>query len=349
MAAGPSTKIADVIVPSIFTPYSQQITEEKSRLVQSGALVRDAALDALLAGGGLTFNVPSWKDLDNDAERTSTDAEGAEFGGAASPTPNKIGTLQEVGVRLSRNNSWGTSDLTAVLAGADPAQAIASRVGAYWSRRLQAAFVATMNGVFADNAAAPTGTEHVQNDLTVNISGASFVDGVTNFSAEAFIDAATTMGDSMEDLGMIFVHSVVYARMQKNNLIDFIPDASGQINIPVFLGRIVIVDDGMPRTGSVYDSWMFGAGAVRLGVGTPAVPTEVDRLAGAGNGGGMEVLYNRVEWMLHPAGHAYVGTSPNGGPTNAATTNNLANAASWARRFSERKQIKIARLITREA
>jgi hypothetical protein len=35
--------------------------------------------------------------------------------------------------------------------------------------------------------------------------------------------------------------------MQKNNLIDFIPDAEGHINIPTFLGRRVIVDDGMPN------------------------------------------------------------------------------------------------------
>ncbi|HVJ14519.1 MAG TPA: hypothetical protein VM686_03725, partial [Polyangiaceae bacterium] len=233
--------------------------------------------------------------------------------------------------------------------GADPMGSIAQRVAAYWARRQQAAFVATITGVFADNAAAPAGSEHTQNDMTVDISGGGFVDGVTNFSAEAFIDAAVTMGDSMEDLTMVMVHSVVYSRMQKNNLIDFIPDSEGRITIPTFLGRQVIVDDGMPKTGSVYDSWLFGAGAVRLGVGSPAVPTEVQRIAGAGNGGGQEVLYNRVEWALHPVGLKYAGTSPNGGPTNAATSNNLAAAGSWMRVYPERKQIKIARLITREA
>ena len=51
---------------------------------------------------------------------------------------------------------------------------------------------------------------------------------------------------------------------------------------------------------------------------------------------------------MHPVGHAYVGTAPKGGPSNAATTNNLADAASWQRAFTERKQIKVARLITRE-
>lgn len=350
MATGPITQVSDVVVPEVFTAYVQQLTEEKSRLIQSGAVVRDAMIDSLLAGGGLTFNVPSWQDLDNDAERVSTDTPHAEFtGGSAEPDPNKIETATEVAVRLSRNNSWSSAALTATLAGEDPMAAIGSRVADYWVRRQQALFVATMTGVFADNAAAPSGSEHVQNDMTFDISGASFSDGVTNFSTEALIDATLTMGDSMEDLTMVMVHSVVYSRMQKNNLIDFIPDARGETQIPTFLGRIVIVDDGMPFSSGVYQTWLFAAGALRLGVGSPMVPTEIDRKPGAGNGGGQEILYNRVEWALHPVGHKYAGTAPNGGPSNAATSNNLANAGSWERVYSERKQIKIARLITRES
>lgn len=350
MADGPITQVADVVVPEIFTPYVQQLTEQKARLIQSGAMVRDPAIDQLLAGGGLTFNVPSWRDLDDDDERVSTDSVPAEYtGGVADPDPKKIESDTEIAVRLSRNNSWSTADLAATLAGADPAGAIADRVAYYWARRLQAAFVATMKGIFADNDAAPAGTEHVQYDLTNDISGGGYVAGVTDFSAEAFLDAALTMGDSQEGLTMVMVHSVVYNRMQKNNLIDFIPDARGEVMIPTFLGREVIIDDGVPATGGVYQSWMFGPGAVRLGMGSPKVPTEIERLAGAGNGGGAETLYNRVEWALHPVGHKYAGTAPKGGPSNAATSNNLAHASSFQRVFPERKQIKIARLITREA
>lgn len=351
MSSG-TTAVADVIVPQIFTAYTQQLTEEKSRLIASGAVVRDAALDAFLAGGGLTMNAPSWKDLDNDTDNVSSDTTGTS-------TPNKIGSADEIVVRLSRNQSWATADLSAALAGSDPADAIASRVAMYWLRRSQAVFVATMTGIFADNDAAPTGTEHVQGDLTYDISGGSFTDGVTNFSAENFINTAVTMGDSMDSLGMVMVHSIVYARMLKNNLIDFIPDSNNTYaapfagqgrsqGIPTFLGRIVIVDDGCPGAGGVYQSWLFGAGAVRLGTGSPKVPTEIIRIPSAGNGGGQEQLYNRVEWCMHPIGHKYAGSAPSGGPSNANTTNNLANAGSWARVWTERKQIKIARLITRE-
>lgn len=343
MASG-VTRIADVVVPEIFSPYVQQMTQEKSRLIRSGAIALDAQLNSALAGGGLTFNEPSFKDLDNDAENVSTDDP------STNSTPNKIGTATEIQVRLSRNNSWSSMDLSGDLAGADPMQAIANRVSDYWTRRLQAAFVATLNGVFADNAAAPTGTEHVQNDMTHNVSGAAFVDGVTNFSAEAFIDATATMGDSMEDLTMAMVHSIVYARMLKNNLIDFVSDSvnGNAIRIPTFLGREVIVDDGVPRSSGVFNTWLFGRGAVRGGMGSPKVPTEVDRKPAAGNGGGQDILFNRTEWIIHPVGHAYAGTPPNGGPSNASTTNNLAHADSWKRVFSERKQIRIARLITRE-
>lgn len=342
MAAG-VTRLADVIVPEIFTPYVQLMTEKKSRLIRSGAIVRDPVLDENLAGAGLTFNEPSFKDLDDDEENVSTDDP------AQNSTPNKIGTTSEIQVRLSRNNSWSSMDLTSDLIAADPMMAIANRVSDYWARREQAAFIATMKGLYANNATA-TDAYHIQNDMTFDVSGASYSAGVTNFTAESFIDATLTMGDGLEDLTMVCVHSIVYGRMLKNNLIDFIQDSiNGQaIRIPTFLGRELIVDDGMPFNAGVFDSWLFGRAAVRNGRGAPKVPTEMDRVASAGNGSGQDIMHNRVEWCLAPVGYAYIGTAPNGGPSNAATANNLAAAASWRRAFPERKQIKMARLVTRE-
>lgn len=336
-------RIADVIVPEVFTGYIQQITEEKSALVQSGALVRDSALDEKLGGGGLTFNIPSWNDLSNDEEDVVND----DPTDLSSPKAN--GTDKEVAVRMVRHQSWSSMRLAAVLAGADPADAIASRVGAYWQRRTQAAFVAVVRGIFRNNEKATPGGGAVQNDLTRDIKGATYIAGTTDFNANGFIDACLTMGDSMGDLSLVMVHSIVYARMQKNNLIDFIPDSEGRVSIPTFLGRRVVVDDGVPFSGSIFETWLFGAGALRWGVGTPPDATEVERDPKAGRGGGQDTLHNRVMWSIHPTGHAYKGTTSGGGPSNANTANNLAHADSWERAYPERKQIKIARLITRES
>ena len=360
-----STTIADVIVPEIFTPYTQQLTMEKTAIIQSGVAARDDFLDNLLAGGGLTFTVPSWQDIGDPAENVSSDDANTDS------TPNTTQTSGEVAVRLSRNSSWSTMRLATALAGADPMQSIASRVSDYWVRRLQRAFVAVANGVFTTNELSdPTlgrsgrtglsAAYGAQADLTNSIAASAYSAGVTDFQAESFIDTATLLGDAAEDVTAVFMHSIVYSKAQKNNLIDFIPDAEGHINIPVFLGRRVIVDDGMPNpagdtannanTGGgsgLYHTWLVGPASFRLGVGTPVVPTEVFRYPSRGNGAGSDVLFNRVEWAIHPVGHAWVGSSPvyEGGPTNGQ----LSASGSFVRVFPERKQIKLARLITRES
>lgn len=337
------TKIADIVNPVIFLPYVQQETEVKSNLIRSGALIADEALNTALLGAGSTFNEPSFNDLPDEDANVSSDDD------TVKSIPAKVISAKETQVRLSRNKSFSGMDLAADLAGKDPLGSVVARVGSYITRRLQSTFIATMKGVFADNAAAPTGTEHVINDMTVNISGASYVSGVTNFSPSSVVDAKTTMGDSMDDLKMIFVHSIIYGRMLKNALIAFMPDAQGIDSIPTFNGMTVIVDDSMPVNSGVFESWLFGAGSVRLGQGSPKVPVENLRDPAAGNGGGMDTLFYRWDWIIHPVGYAYVGTATQGvGPSNAATSGNLAHADSWKRAFPERKQIKIARLITRE-
>lgn len=338
-------KLSDVIVPEIFTPYMMQETMQKSALIRSGAIARDPFLDDFLAGAGATINVPSYKDLDDTDENISSDD-------AADSTPNNINTLQEIAVRMNRNNSWGAADLVQNLIGNDPMQAIASRVSAYWTRRLQKAYIAVMTGLYADNSAAPSGGDtHTQYDMTHDISGASYVAGVTDFSAEAVIDACVLMGDGLDSLTMVMMHSVVYARALKNNLIDFIPDSSngGATRIATFLGREVIVDDGVPNTGGVFQTWLCGPRSVRLGFGSAKVPTEIERSAKANNGAGEEVLHSRIELAIHPTGYQYIGTGYGvGGPSNAATSGNLAHASSWRRVYPERKMVRIARLVTRE-
>ncbi len=336
-----TTQISDIVVPEIFAPYMAQSTEEKSRLVQSGALARSAPLDEALVGGGITFNAPSFQDLANDADNVSSDIP------ANTSTPKKIGTSQEISVRLSRNQSWGSMDLSAALAGPDPLQAIGDKVGGYWARRAQAVFIASLNGVFADNTATDSG------DMTHTAAA--------GFTASDFLAATLTMGDSMEDLAMVMVHSVIFNKMQNQNLIVYrdvtvgtedastavgtagnVPLSRGEIRIPTYLGRQVIVDDGLPTDGTNYDTWLFGTGAVAWGVGSPKVPVEADRAPAEGDGGGGETLFTRVEWAFAPVGFAYVGAAAQGGPSNIT----LALGGSWDRVFPERKQVKIARLIS---
>lgn len=341
-------KIEDVIVPEVFNGYVQVTTEEKSRLVRSGAVSVDSGLAALLGGGGLTFNQPSWGDLDHEDEENVSNDDPDDMA-----VPNKIGTQSEIQIRLSRNNSWSSMNLVNALIAEDPMTAIGDRVAAYWAGRMQRAFIATLAGIFADNDAAPTGTDtHTAGDLTHDVSnGGVFEDGVTNFSTEHYMDTKVLLGDSMEKLSMVMMHSIVYNRALKNNLIDFISDSVNglAVKIATFMGAEVIVDDMVTNADGVFQTWLFGPGAFKWGNGSAKVPTEFERIAGSGNGAGQDVLYNRVEWCIHPVGYAYIGVSPpKGGPANTTGTAPLNAAASWSRVFPERKQIAIARLITTE-
>ena len=335
------TRIADIVVPEIFAGYVQTLTQEKSRLVQSAALTMDQRLSDNLSGGGLTFNEPFYHDLlsaDGDhAENISTDK-------GANSTPDNIQASTEVQIRMSRNKSWGSADLTAALAGNDPMNAIANRVADWRVRRLQAAWLATMKGVFATNDAAPSaGSTHIQKDLTLDIS--TQTGDAAKFSASAFISATGLMGDSMGQLTMVMMHSIVYQQLQRLNLIDFIPDARGEVNIAYYQGREVIVDDGMPNSNGVFHTYLIGAGATALGAGSPKVPVAVKRNEEANNGAGEEILFNRWEWIIHPVGHAWRGTAASkGGPSNIE----LGAAGTFDRVYRERKMIRIARLITKE-
>ena len=341
---GAITELDDVIVPEIFVPYVQNRTTEKSRLIQSGALLVSDRLNAALAGEGTTFNQRFFKDLDRDEENTSSASDPTDS------TPGGITSGREIQVRLSRNHSWGSADLLDSLISPDPMMAIGDLVAGYRANRLQRAFVATVKGMFAMNAAAPVASgdkasTHTQNDMTRDVSGSAFADGVTNFMPAGVITAAGTMGDSLNELSMMMVHSVVYQRMQLLNLIDYIPDARGEVNIATYMGREVIVDDSVPTPSSgVFETWLVGAGAFQLGIGSAKVPVETERKPASYKGGGSEILFHRWENIIHPVGHAWVGTAAEGGPLNSA----LQTAANWARVFPERKQIKVARLITRE-
>lgn len=330
-------QIADIIVPSVFTSYVQLLTAQRSAFVQSGVVETSPTFDELLAGGGRTFDMPHFKDLaDTEANVSSDDDFGSD-----DAVPEKITTGREVSIRHSRNQAWSAADLASALAGADPMEAIASRVADYWVRQQQGFLISSVRGVIADNILNDAGD--MVNDIT---AGAGAVADGNLFSAEAFIDTIQTMGDFGEMLAAMAVHSVVYRRMQKLQLIDFIPDAEGRISIPTYLGRRVIVDDGLPVVADgpnfEYSTYIFGTGSVALGTGSPKVPTETYREPLAGKGGGQEYLVSRVELLLHPRGFAFTDASVAGpSPTNAE----MQLDANWDRRF-ERKLVRIAELKT---
>lgn len=329
-------RLSDLIVPSVFTPYMQQVSTELNALLQSGIIQPSAQLSEMIRGGGKTFDMPHYNDLGNTEANISSDDP------TSSSTPQKITTGKGIAIRHSRNQSWSDMDLNSALVGNDPMAAVARLVAGYWNRQDQRMLISTIKGIIADNVANDSGdmVYDIGNDLASAITDAEL------FSAEAFITAEQTMGDAQAGLVAVGMHSVVYARARVLDLIDFVPDSQGRPTIPTYLGKRVLVDDQLPAVAGSnrikYDTYLFGLGAFGWAEGTPKTPTEVDRTPAAGDGGGQETLYSRREFILSPPGFQWTSSSMAGqSPTNTE----LETAANWDRVY-DRKNVRLAVLRT---
>lgn len=334
-----STTLSDLIVPSVFDPYVQLRSVELSALYQSGIIQTDAKLDALAKGDGKTFNMPFFNDLSNTSSSNVSSDDTAQ-----SATAQKITAGQDVAVKHYRNQSWSSADLNAAVVGTDPMRAVADLVAGYWVRDMQRILIASLTGILLDNAANDASDMLV--DVATDAVGAPTADEL--ISAENIITAQQTMGDHSGAIVAIAMHSVPYARLRKLNLIQFIPNSvnAAAAAIPTYLGMRVIVDDQCPAVAGTnrikYTSYLFGAGAVGFGQGQPKTPSEVQRWANQGNGEGVEILYSRNHFILHPRGIKATNASVAGAsPTNTE----LALAANWDRVY-DRKLVRIAALRT---
>ena len=319
--------LPDWISSSSFTEYTDLATKESSKLISSGAMETDSELSDFLATSGDTITARFAVDLTGDSEVSDDSNDNA--------TPAALlGPGQKV-ARLVRNKSFAYKSVIAEKSHPDPAASAAGKFGGYWGREADKIAVQALVGVFADNAAAPAGSEHVQNDMTYDAKGASFSSGVTDFNIFNLETARAKMGDALKDLVLILVHPVVYAKMTDAMLTSL-----------ANRGITMDLSDELPYSGTVYESWLFARGAIKYAIAdAQEFPFEISRNAATGKGGGETAIYSRKNLAIAPAGASYIGSTASGQPTNAT----LASAASWQRVYPERKHIGIGRLITREA
>lgn len=331
------TRLSDAIVPEIFFSYMLKETKEKSALYGAGVMADAPEIQSKLAGGGRTFQMPFWNDLDNTESNVASDDPTSDA------TPGKITSSKDIALRQVRTYGWSTADLVRELAGDDPMGRISSRAGAYWGRQFDRIAIASLNGVIADNVANDSGD--MVNDIGNDVAGTPA--DTTLFSAEAVMDTAQTLGDAKQDLAMIIMHSVVHNRLSKQQLIDYRLDADGTTWFPYFLDYRIHVSDMCPAVAgtnqTLYTTYLMGPGALAWSESPVATPVEVERKPAAADGMGVEELWTRRQFCIHPPGIKWTDTTVTGEfPTNAE----LALAANWDRVYAERKQIKMAVLKT---
>ena len=323
------TGIADVIVPSIFLPYMWQKSTQLSRLVQSGIMQVSPEFAELVTGGGATFHLPFWNEV-NDAAQTLDDEDALET--------RKLTSQKDMAVRHALGNAWSTNDLAVALAGDDPMGAVATQLANWWNKQHQTrVLIPSLKGIFATALA----STHV-NDISI-ADGNNAADG-NLISADAFIDTMAKLGDHWDKIEAIAMPSKPFFRLQKLGLIETVQLQDQNINIRMFQGREVIVDDTLPTvaggtSGYKYTTYLFAKNSVAFGRSTnPKTPEiEFDRDILAGD----DVMAVRSHFLLHPRGVAFTGSIAGAVPTQAE----LEDGANWTKRWTD-KNIPVLALIT---
>jgi len=296
------TKLSDMLVPDQWARYVIERTSELSDVWQSGIL-SDVNSQISFPDAGSTINLPFFQDL-SGADEILDDT--------SNLTVNNVNTSEDVAVILRRAKVFGSTYLAGDLAGDDPMRVIAERFAEYWARRMQTTLIETLNGAMSQ--------------VTANVSDISAATGTaSDFDGEAFLDAAGKLGDNQDRLTAIAVHSATYTSMKKQDLISFIPDSQGNPTIPTYMGKRLIVDDGLPVTSGTYTTYIFAAGAIAYAEGMPKVPVETDREPLTN--GGSEYMVNRRYFIMHPRG---VKWDPGSGVPSAQSPSNAELAgANW--------------------
>lgn len=310
------TALADMIVPTRFHEYVLEVSAEVSRFRRSGIMADlTEILDGDIKGKGV--DMPFFNDLQGD-DQLIDDTEDL--------TINNITSDQDYAVILRRALVYGSTDIAGDVGGSDPMQAIAARMSDRWDKVNQKTLVAICTGAMA--ATNMTGN-------VFDISG--LTGGAENFDKSAYIDAGGLLSDTQDSLVGMAIHGHTYTEMKQQDQIEFEKDSEGKPTIPFYNGKYVVVDDGMPKDGDVYTSYLFGPGAIGYAEGLAKKPIALDREEL--KGGGMEYIVHRRHFTMHPRGIKWEPQS--GVPAKQSVSNaELAVGTNWERVY-EPKNIRI--------
>lgn len=331
-------QFTDIYNANVFAGRAQQAQVRLNNFVRSGIAVHDGALQAQVNVGGRIGEITHYKPLGiNEPNYTSDDP-------TVTSTPKKVSSTLEKYRLARRHDSWSVMDVTreVSLRGQDPVGMITSRIGDYWRCDDEQRVINSLLGILADNAANDSSDmiEKVGNDTSADVTDAQRITG------DGFIDAAQTLGDHKGAVTAMAIHSKVHARLQKRQLIDYLPENTIDIGFGTYLGKTLLVDDVMPAimgTNKIlYTCVLFGPGAVTFANGSPDTPSALERKESAGGGGGQLILHSRVSGVWHIPGFSFTSATITGSANNdGADYDDLKLAVNWDR-VVDRKAVPIA-------
>lgn len=339
--AAQATAIANIYEPAIWSKYFLEMTTQKSLLVSSGIAGASPEITDAANQGGRTVDMPFWDDLPNDTGATTRSKVATDDDTAI--TPAGVTTEKDIAVKLFRTQAFQAAPIVKYAAGDDPVRVILDRYSNWWVREEQRMLLKILSGIFSDSTVATNLSHDISGEVTTT-------DAAKLISSDAVLDTQFLLGDAFQKLTAMILHSTVFKRLAKLDLIDNLKESQQDPTvIPTYQGKKLLVDDGMTATagstsGYKYSTFLFGQGAIaRADVPLESTDPNIElfREPLKGTGFGQSTVITRRGLILHPRGIKYGGSlTVAGGPSDA----DLA-ADNWTQVY-QTKNIRIARLIT---
>lgn len=319
--------------PEVFTDMMQEADYWSNPIIASGIVHNDPSIMEAIGTKGNVATLPFYVPLNVfDAGMAALNNDGL-----TDNVPVEIAGSKQTAMLIQRMKAFKAKDFTKELTGADAIGNVQKRVADYyaqvWENELMnIAAAALANAGLAD---------HVLDLSTTGTVGEANMVGATTL-----IDAEEqALGDMAGGLGLIVMHSKVFATYQKLELVEYAKYNVGnalqrEVTLPTIGGKVVLrtnyhtVDTS--GTLPVYKTYLFGEGAF-LGANKNNYekPYYVDY--DPETSAGVEMLYTKQGRVLHPNGLSFAADNvANESPTFAE----LGAAGNYTLKFNH-KNIKM--------
>ena len=246
----------------VFTDMMQESDFWRNEILASGIVQQDASIMSAIGSEGNVATIPMWKPLNiHDGGMGALNNDGL-----TDNTPVEISGDKQTCMLIQRMKAFKAKDFTAELTGANPLDHIKAKIQNYYTQVWENELMNIAQAVLGVSAL----SDHVT-DLSVTegtINDTNKVDATTLIDAEQ-----AALGDMAGGLGLIVMHSRVYANYKKMGLIEFDKYTVGnviqqEVTLPRIGGKLVKVTDyytvdTTTPSFPVYKTFLFGEGAFK--------------------------------------------------------------------------------------
>ena len=312
----------------------------RNEIAASGVVHTDSTIMDLIGTKGNVATIPIYKPLNIFDENMAA----LNNDGDTDNVPVEISGDKQTCMLIQRMKAFKAKDFTKELTGADPLGLIKDKIANYYTQVWENELMNIANAVLGVSAL----SDHVT-DLSITsgtVADANLINETTMIDAEQ-----AALGDMAGGLGLVIMHSKIFARYKKLGLVDYGKYTVGNvlrqdIELPTINGKIPIVTDYYTVDTSVpgfpvFKTYLFGEGAF-LSADKKNYEKQYTTNYDPETSAGTDKFYTKQGRVLHPNGLSLaVDNIVKESPTLAE----LGAAANWSLKFNP-KNVKMGLIKT---